>query len=1793
MLTSRYISLILLLLPCFYFGIGPFAHSSLLAQGFGSPCSLITCGNLNASFDANGSVSFCEGENITLVNTSDAGFEYFLIDWMDGTVDSVSNYDPISHTYNNVSDDPCSPPVEFNVRFRGILTCANGYSCASGGYDFSLIPDPNSDFNAPSEVCVGDPVNFRENACNEDVTSYEWDFGDGDSSTEANPTHTYDTPGTYTVRFRVRGLPPCTTRLDEEVRTVTVVERPDAVFASSDPDNIACAGDRITFTNQSNQYSDITWSISGSGWSFTDTLMTVNSDVITVQFDDVRTYTVRLTGQNACATEQDDITISILTAPSVTLTAPAAACESVTLTTANLPFTISGDYDEVCWVFTSPSLNQEICEEDFGSVTFTESGTVTLTVSGSCGDLTRMADVNVQSGEIPQLIADSPYCTGSARDTLRSDLPDGLWDGPGIVDRDRGIFDPADAGPGTHRISYEIDAGACTNENTILVEVLASASVMTDDATLCETDAAVQLTASPGPGNWSGTGITDPANGIFDPDTSGIGTFQPEYAFVDANGCRVTARPTVLVEALPTATITDSSLICLVDQALSLEAVTGVTATPATGSFTWSVAGSDRPSGTINPVNDLPGPGFYPVVFEYRNSACVITDSATLEVVENPVLALEPVDDLCISAGSYQLVSNLPGNDWSGPGVDPATGLIDLAAAGGGTHRYRFVFQPGGSCEQSAEVIVTVEDPGATVSAGDPETICEGRDLTFELTGGSPADGNWTGPALTGTTVDVTQLLPDSTYLYTYTVTSEAATDCSASATRPVRYGPRPGTGFTLDGGSCVGETFTLTATGNGTFDWDLGDGRMETSRSVTHAYTEGGRSYSLNLSVTSANDGCPADTSWSVYVTSPPVPSFELDSTTGCAPFVLQLADGSSGDQFTSRWVVLGDTLPGGPLNYVLDGFLTDTTIDVTLIAENFCGARPQVQSLLVKPYPVVDFGFDVPTGCSPYLPGLSNVTLGNPDFFRWDLGNGETSTDSIPELTEYTTPEDSISRYPFTLVAGNECGLDTLEQTLTVRPPNVAAFISLDTVAGCQPWTFSPRSLSTPGANLAWSVTDPDGTEVASGSSPTPTFTLNEPGLHRIILRAADCGADADTSFVDVLPAPAVSLVAPDPVCREERITLRQTSTDISGGQWTLGDGRTTEDLNPVVAYDSAGTFPLTFTALSAINGCPASATGEITVRELPEVAIAPQDTSGCPPFTTVFNATSTGTGLSYDWTFGDGSNNETGATPSHTYGEAGNYSPVLSVTDAFGCSGNARFDRILVHELPVPGFLVGPDLICAGYDSIRLTSTAMGASSYQWITPDTTLSGPNPSPLPAGQPGAVIIRQVVSNSFGCTAEESRTAVVAESPFLSPNFSPTEHCAGEVLRLSAGGGGYTDLRWELGDGSGSTDSELTHRFAGPGSYEVELTAGNDNGCPSVTARQSVVVYPIPTAAYTVVSDLSCGTPAIFRFTNTSRDALRYEWAFGDGGTAEAPDPTHTFDTPGDYPAQLIAISEFGCRDSTVRTLSVSGAPVADFNRPPVLACAPYPARLSALETEAARYEWYLNDDFSPIPGRTLDTLLSEPGTYDIRLIAIFDERCRDTFTLLNAVTVEESPVADFDYVADSSPNRLGDVRFRNLSIGGTEFFWDLGDGTITDVFEPDHDYRINRDIEVLLAVTSRYERGLVCSDTLIQPVAPEWLTRFYVPTALAIDSGPEEVRTWGAKGFGVREYTLEVFSPYGQRIFTTGELEDSVPTGRWDGSYPGNSDYVLQGSYTWRASVTYVDGSTDNLLGTVTVLR
>jgi PKD repeat protein len=79
-------------------------------------------------------------------------------------------------------------------------------------------PQPEANFTSPALGFVGEPVAFASTSVF--ATSYLWDFGDGNTSTEENPTHTYASNGDYTVTLEVNADPALTATKTIVVRTI-------------------------------------------------------------------------------------------------------------------------------------------------------------------------------------------------------------------------------------------------------------------------------------------------------------------------------------------------------------------------------------------------------------------------------------------------------------------------------------------------------------------------------------------------------------------------------------------------------------------------------------------------------------------------------------------------------------------------------------------------------------------------------------------------------------------------------------------------------------------------------------------------------------------------------------------------------------------------------------------------------------------------------------------------------------------------------------------------------------------------------------------------------------------------------------------------------------------------------------------------------------------------------------------------------------------------------------------------------------------------------------------------------------------------------------------------------------------------------------------------------------------------------------------------------------------------------------------------------------------------------------
>ena len=137
-------------------------------------------------------------------------------------------------------------------------------------------------------VCNVQKVVFLNQTTGENITSYEWDLGDGTFSNLENPEHIYDAVGTYLVQLKTANALGCVTSYTQSVRVYSIPE-PDFSVGPS------CAENEILFRDAS---IDADGNIEAWEWEFEQpdgTLLLSEEQNPVVTYKQPGTYEVVLT----------------------------------------------------------------------------------------------------------------------------------------------------------------------------------------------------------------------------------------------------------------------------------------------------------------------------------------------------------------------------------------------------------------------------------------------------------------------------------------------------------------------------------------------------------------------------------------------------------------------------------------------------------------------------------------------------------------------------------------------------------------------------------------------------------------------------------------------------------------------------------------------------------------------------------------------------------------------------------------------------------------------------------------------------------------------------------------------------------------------------------------------------------------------------------------------------------------------------------------------------------------------------------------------------------------------------------------------------------------------------------------------------------------------------------------------------------------------------------------------------------------------------------------------------------
>ncbi|MCF8410216.1 MAG: PKD domain-containing protein [Crocinitomicaceae bacterium] len=271
-------------------------------------------------------VSVCQGQPVTFTNTSTTNGGTAITDYAwdfgDGFSDSIPN---TTHIYNT--------PGTYSVT----LTVTN----SSGLADFELKPNyiivkpaPTTSFSVNGLGCtVPLTVTFSNTGSSGAGYSYNWDFGNSQTSLLANPpSQTYSSAGTYNVSLTITNTSSgCVTTLVEPL----VVSNFQAGMTLP---TVVCVNQQVDIADNSTAGANVwNWNVSPSSGSYVNGTSS-SSQNPSLTFTTAGTYTIQLAAQNTSSgcSGSTSQTITVQPTPSPTFTAtPLTNCAPSNVTFTN------------------------------------------------------------------------------------------------------------------------------------------------------------------------------------------------------------------------------------------------------------------------------------------------------------------------------------------------------------------------------------------------------------------------------------------------------------------------------------------------------------------------------------------------------------------------------------------------------------------------------------------------------------------------------------------------------------------------------------------------------------------------------------------------------------------------------------------------------------------------------------------------------------------------------------------------------------------------------------------------------------------------------------------------------------------------------------------------------------------------------------------------------------------------------------------------------------------------------------------------------------------------------------------------------------------------------------------------------------------------------------------------------------------------------------------------------------------------------------------------------------------
>lgn len=1558
-----------------------------------------------------------------------------------------------------------SEPGTYDVTLT--INGVNGIESATEVDYITIHANPEANFSVnDTEGCFPFCVDFSDITVSGGgtIVEWSWDFGNGVTTTEQNPSYCYPEIGVYTPVFSVEDEFGCYNDYSAPGLIWVADQFPDVQASSGYQLNCNPPADFI-FSNTSSGASELTYE-----WNFGD-----GSPIVTADSEDDVTYSYAAVGSyDACITAIDDIGCeSEMCIPIEVFDQAEAAfnvSETVICLGEQIAFTDDTSPPPVSWSWDFDGDGNEDSNEQNPVYTYQGEGNyapeLTVTYSSNCTD-SESGIFNVEVAEA--LIIDFAPDTAISCQTPFTVNFDNLTTGPGNLtytwEVDGVFYSNAED------VSYNFDAFAnydielmVSSDNGCSGTQLYSDLIQIQEPQISFSNPTVICTEDPVDIfdiDW--TSIDPIIDWLWDFNEDNIIDYNgpnPDYSYEDpgvydisvdiltAAGCTssFTSSQTITVETQVETTFTVSDTVTCAGEVLTfcVPEQMGVT-------YAWNfgdVIGWDYyQSWDTCAVHDYQDTGYFDITLSVFNDGCnhIITyedfvyvggpvalfeitqdcgDMLTVDFTETSILADSVLWDFGDGTDPVWNVSN-PSHTYPGPGTYEVTltainddvGCPDIT---------------------TASVLVVAPDPSLNFSEveGCPPLAVDVTNNTYNIYwevdygNGDWVIVNWNNVTAQWevefyedgvTTYDTfspnQNFWPTVTYddlgVYDVTVTSLDENGCQSMLVYDDAISVSSQADFAyfdinvVESCDSVTIGFEPTATNLTSWEWTFSDGTIVTDQTPQHTFLAP-YDYQLTATFEALDDeGCTSVITQEIDLVPPAFPDFTIVTDPSCQGDLIDVTNDSWGDIAGYSWD-FGDPAAGAS-NYSTEenpsfSYENNGSFEICLTVENSAGCETtscQPNGVNII-NPIADFTYDVSINNCLFGVQFENTTGGTVNCSEWFFGDDQFGAGMS---VFHTYP---IGVYDLELVVCNEFGCyDTIVAPDIFDYANVIGpfSASLDTVS-CAPMTvdLSAWNIDDDTFTYFWDFNDgfgdPNGVTVTQHVYETPGVYC--PSL--IMTDSNGCPVLIECENPIVVEEFVFATTALEEICFGETFTF-----EVEGAttyEWldetyvTQLDDETFE-LDPDVTTD--------FLITGYFADCVSEQPFTLTVNQLPIVDLAFLDEICFNEPVLPLSGGSPNDIPGVYYIDGVEATDFDPSSPAET-----SYSILYEYTDANGCLNSATQD-IYINSLP--------DVQLAAYNPFCANDAVYPLDGGTPVGGQFQIDGTDATDFdPAVGNGTYAVDYIFTDANGCSESDSETIEVNPIPELI--FDVLDPCVTDLLVVTNGStieeGSIDNVSWDFGPlGTSDLFNPLPIDITDAGNYDITLEATSDLGCVT-TMTQAFDVFDTPIADFSFENDCVGGVFDVSDASNIETGNIStWEWEIDGLGSYDGQNISQQIDTWGSYEIQLTITSDNGCVDVVTNTLEVYPNPVVNFMIDE--ACEQSEAffinQTSIPATSISSYSWTFGDgatsgDSDPV------NVYDEYGSYDVTLTATSEFGCVGLSS--ETIQVYPLPIADFELDID-----------------------------------------------------------------------------------------------------------------------------------------------------------------------------